>query len=183
MRRALVAVPCLLLLGVSSTRPAAPPVPPGLRPEDHRQIASLRALLDQQVGAGRFEEAARAARQIADLRRLRQGVRHWQTIDARLDVEDWDRLAKVPARQRDQVRAAFLHATEAQALGARRQYERAAHQMRQALTIWSEALGEAYPHTVVLRNELAFFLNRQGKHAQARPLYEKALAIRRRLHG
>ena len=44
-----------------------------------------------------------------------------------------------------------------------------------------QLLGEDHPGTATSFNSVAFNLNRQGKYAQAQPLYEKALEIRRRL--
>src|SRR5262245_46570044 len=53
--------------------------------------------------AGRFEEAARLAREVYDLHRRVQGPFHDDTIDARTTAEEWRWLSKVPAGDRPRV--------------------------------------------------------------------------------
>lgn len=182
-------VSCLVLalglLQIQDGRCAAPPVPePG--PLTGKQQRQIEALLRQRTRvwlAGRFEEALNATRQIAALREQWQGKRHWQALDARLEVEDLQRLARVPTRDRAaMVRAARLvsEAGQLEAIGRSREAEKKA---RQALAINRRALGEEHPDTASGYGLLALCLDSQGRPADALPLYRQALEIHRKVLG
>src|ERR1041384_6523661 len=104
-----------LLLGLLAAPPLPPAAPPPARPraltaQEQLEVARVEARLQRHANAGEFEEAARLAGQVAQLRRQRQGARHWQAIDARFALEEWQRRAKVPPRDRATVvRAVTLH--------------------------------------------------------------------------
>src|SRR4051812_7789734 len=75
----------LLVAGAAGARPAAPPVlSRALGPDEQRQVKELQALLQGHAQAGRFEDAADAARRVAELRKRAQGAGHWGAIDAAL---------------------------------------------------------------------------------------------------
>ncbi len=164
---------------------AAPPVqgPPRLDPGQQRQIDLLQAHLFTAGAAGRFDESEKAARRIAALREQWQGKRHWQTSDARLEVERWQRLAKVPAGDRAVVvRALELHG-QGTRLDARGRSREAEKKLRQALALCRKALGEEHAETAFACNSLAHCLQRQAGYAQALPLLEQARAICRKALG
>ncbi len=168
-------------------RCAAPPIqgPPRLDPQQQRQITALRTQFLFAEARGQYEEGARVARQVLALCEKWQGQRHWQTINARLDVQRWQRLARVKAADRADLARAWrldAHATQLQHVGRLRSSE-AEKKIREALAIRSRVLGQDHPETAVTLDDLAHCLKDQGQHARALALFEKALAGRRKSLG
>jgi tetratricopeptide (TPR) repeat protein len=173
------------LLAAEAGRAAAPPVrgPVRLTAGQQWRIKVLQIQLNLAEARGQFEEAEKAARRIAALREQWQGKRHWETIDARLDVEQWQRLVRIPAKDRALVVRARRMNGEAARLQQRGRYRQAEKKFREALALGRGLLGEEHPHTATSRNNLAFCLNSQGRHGEALPLYREALKARRKVLG
>jgi tetratricopeptide (TPR) repeat protein len=123
------------------------------------------------------------AEQIAQYRRARQGARHWQSIDARFEVEEWQRLAAVPLKDRAEVGRALTLNSEGLALLERGLSREAEKPLRQALLIREKVLGREHPSTARSYNNVASCLHAQGKHAEAFPLYRQALQIQEKVLG
>src|SRR5262249_35033692 len=77
-------------------RGAAPPVPSG-RPtaQQQKQWTRLGQGLSHAALAGKMAEALRLAEEMESFARRRFGPRHWQTVDARYQVEHWRLLARL----------------------------------------------------------------------------------------
>jgi tetratricopeptide (TPR) repeat protein len=176
-----------LVLGVAvagAARAAAPPMTYRLlTAEEQRQVAALTRRMNQQAGGGDFEEAERLARDVLALRERVQGKRHWQSVDARLEVEHWQRLRAVPVAYRGEVGQGLRVVAKADALRARGRYREAEQAGREALALLKKALGEGHPATATAYSVMAYNLEVQGKYAQAQPLYAKALAIHQKALG
>jgi CHAT domain-containing protein/Tfp pilus assembly protein PilF len=172
---------------------------------DHEQRAQL-AEAKRQYGmseelyvAGKYAEAAAAARRALAIHKQVLGERHPDTVSslnglafllqaqgdhagARPLFEQALAIRKQVLGERHPSTALSLNnlasLLEAQGdrAGARPLYE-------QALTIYKEVLGERHPLTATCLNNLAGLLDAQGDHAGARPLYEQALAIRKEVLG
>src|SRR5262245_27312231 len=99
----------LALLVTEASRSAAPPMtgPLRLTAEQQKQILALKGSIARAEARGQFEDAEKSARQIAALREQWQGPRHWETIDARLEVEAWRRRTRIPAKDRAALVAAL----------------------------------------------------------------------------
>jgi tetratricopeptide (TPR) repeat protein len=174
----------LLLSASMLAEAAAPPAPcRALTAREQKEVGELQTQIGRHAAAGEFEAAARLARQVAEYRRQRQGARHWQAIDARLTMEHWQRLTKVPAAARAAVVGARRVNAEAGQLYVRGQYRKAEAKYREALAICEKALGPKHPHTAASYNNLAVCLHSLGQAAAALPLYQKALDIRAKALG
>src|SRR5687767_14513776 len=89
-----------LVLAAGVAMGAAPPARWGeLSEGERREIARLVNAVDEAARKGDFAQAEKLARQVLGVRVKRQGVRHWETVNAALDVERLQRLARLGARQ------------------------------------------------------------------------------------
>src|SRR5438874_1373479 len=81
---------------------AADPPRPGrnLTAEERKEVQRLTAEMNGHIEAERFEETVQSVKRIVAYRAERQGERYWQVIDARLQVERWQRLTAVPPGDR-----------------------------------------------------------------------------------
>jgi tetratricopeptide (TPR) repeat protein len=180
-----VAALLVLLVAASQGKAAAPPAPGPVKltPEQQRQIDVLQQRVNRAWTTERFEEAEKAARQIAALREKWQGKRHWQSIDARFEVEIWQRRTKIPRKNRPKVVLALRLLDEGQQLQERLRYREAEARLREALAISRKVLGEEHRDTAQSYNSVGFCLHAQDKHADALPLFRKALEIRGKVLG
>ncbi len=163
---------------------AAPPARTrDLTAAEQKEVAALAARLGKHASDGAFEQAAKVAQQIADYRRARQGVRHWQAINARFAIEEWKWLAAVAVKVRPDVLRARRLNQVGLALLKKGRFREAEKPLRQALLIHEKVLGLDHPHTATICNNVAACLNAQGKAAEALPLFRKALLIKEKVLG
>lgn len=101
MRRRQVGV--VLLTAVAAQAAAPPPLWRELTVQEKKEVEALEERLHRHAAAGEFEQAAQVAEKIAAYRSGRQGAEHWEAIEARFEVEEWQRLARVPAQARPSV--------------------------------------------------------------------------------
>jgi CHAT domain-containing protein/Tfp pilus assembly protein PilF len=128
--------------------------------------------------------AAKAARQEAlGILRKRHGETHWKVTDARLALQDVDRLAAMTGEQRQKLAEADRLNREILALNRAGRYGEALQPARRALAIRKAVLGARHPDTAGSLNNLGYLLEAQGNYAAARPLLEQALAIRKEVLG
>jgi CHAT domain-containing protein/tetratricopeptide (TPR) repeat protein len=150
-------------------------------------------------GAGKYAEAAAAARQALGIRRQVLGERHPDTAHslnnlaeplraqgdyagARPLYEQALAICKQVLGERHPDTATTLN-NLAELLRAQGDYAGARPLYQQALTICKQVLGERHPDTANSLNNLALLLKAQGDYAGARPLYEQALAINKQVLG
>src|SRR5262249_30978588 len=98
-------------------------------------------------------------------------------------VERWQRLTRVPQKDRAEVVRAMGAAAEGSQLQGRLRYREAEAKLREALAICQKLLGEQHPLTARIYDNLALCLDAQGKSAEALPLCQKALAISQKVLG
>ena len=75
----------------------------------------------------------RGAKAIVAYRSQRQGADHWQVRDVCLEVERWQRLTGVAARDRAELVRALGAAEQGQQLQQRQRYREAEAKLREAL--------------------------------------------------
>src|SRR5439155_26876458 len=97
------------------------------------------------------------------LRERAQGKGHWQTIDARLAVERWQRLAGLPEKTRAQIGTALLWQARGRTMRTRGNHPAADFAFRRAVREMQSALGEEHAETALCYNSLAMSLEQQGK--------------------
>jgi hypothetical protein len=200
-RRTFVAT-VLLFAGVVQLTPAdqraGPPEPPDSRAEadrgapwkrvltgtDASRVGELEGKLAQAEQAGRFAEAAEAARQIASIRTGVQGADHWQAADARRKAETLRLIStQSDQNQKEMLRAAKLDAEAHQLWLSQGRHAEAGALIEQVLAIRRKVLGEEHAAIATNYNDLASLLDVQGKTLEAEALHRKALRVWRKTLG
>jgi hypothetical protein len=154
--------------------PASAPAPDA---DLARRVDQLDAAIEPRLDAGQIAEAVPPAREKFDLLARTRGQDHWQTGDARRDLETYHRLAGLPREVQDRyakARQADARATRLRACG---QYAEAELLRRETLSIRRDILGEDHPDTAESYYDLATTLRHQGKPVEAEALHRRALAI------
>src|SRR5262249_37936120 len=145
---------------------------------DARQADQWTKQIDDLLDRDDLGEALRLAEKLHQLRRDKQGAKHWQTWDAGFQVMEVKRLQQRPAGERQSLRQAIrLTVTGIQHYHNGREAEKV---FRQALVIWRQALPAGHPHLATSLNNLGESLRAQGKPAEAEKLHREALAIRQK---
>jgi hypothetical protein len=96
--------PALLAAGTSGVEKLTRMPHPGkLTAAQARQIQELEQKALKAGLEGRFGKALALAKEILAFRGKHQGRKHWQVIDARREVESWQRLARTARDNRSQL--------------------------------------------------------------------------------
>jgi hypothetical protein len=186
--RLALTVAAALALACAFLDAAAPPAgkPPWrrwLKDADVRKAVRLLKELDRLQAAGRFDEALKAARTLADLRAKAQGADHWQSINARHEVAAIRLVLKQDALARKEYASIVSLQSQADVLMAKGRYREAQSLLEKILAIRRKVLGEDHSNTASSYNNLATNQDAQGKHALAEVGHRKALAIRLEVLG
>ncbi len=160
-----------------------PPAAPAPDADLAKRVEKLDSAIEQHLDAGQIAEAVSPAREKLDLLARTRGKDHWQTGDARRDLETYQRLAGLPREVQDRYAKARQANARASQLYARGQYAEAALLFQETLTIRRDILGEDHPDTANSYNNLAATLRDQGKYAEAEAMHRRALAIRLKALG
>ena len=143
-----------------------------------KRVEVLDKTIGQHIDAGRIAEAIPPAREKLDLLVRLRGKDHWQTGDARRDLETYERLAARPREVQDRFAEARRAMGRGEQLHGQGQYSRASEPLQEALAIDREILGEGHSETATNYIDLADTLWAQGKLAEAEAMHRRALAIR-----
>jgi CHAT domain-containing protein len=150
----------------------------------HEQVArSLAELARLHESREDFPAARKARQEVLALRTKLHGDKDWRVTDARLDLEDVDRLSKLTAEGRRRLRQATALNSQAFSLWQRVRAREALSLARQALAIRRELLGEDHPDYARSLNNLAMLYRAMGDYRQALPLYEQARGLHKRRLG
>jgi CHAT domain-containing protein/Tfp pilus assembly protein PilF len=149
-------------------------------PETLDLAASLARAYEQQAN---FPAAQKLRRQVlATLTRL-HGRDHWQVTDARLALEDAERLAQMaPADRRRLAEAAQLNG-QVEQLYQQGKTQQALPLAQKALDLRKQVLGERHPDYALSLNNLAALYQAQGEYGKAEPLYRQARDIYKQVLG
>ena len=122
-----------------------------------------------------------------DVLKLQVGVlgeSHWKVTDARLAVQDVERRAAMKGENRRQLAEANrLEDEDMSRFYAAGRYSDAIEPARHRLRTPPRGSGRAHPDYAESLNYLASLLNLQSDFAAAKPLYERALTIRKEVLG
>ena len=160
-----------------------PPAAPAPDADMAKRVEKLDSAINQRLDAGQIAEAVRPTREKLDLLARTRGKDHWQTGDARRDLETYHRLAGLPREVQDRYVKARQANTRASQLYARGQYAEAALLSQEDLSIRRDILGEDHPETATTYNNLAATLLAQGKYGEAEAMFRRTLAIRLKALG
>ena len=147
----------------------------------HEQVAQSVAELARIHELREDFPAARKARKEALAIRVKlHGEKDWRVTDARLDLEDGDRLSKLTAEGRRRLRQAAALNEQVFSLWQRGRAREALPLARQALAIRRELLGEEHRASILSAFNLAAQYHGLQRFADAKPLYERARSNRGR---
>ena len=154
-----------------------PPAAPAPDADLAKRVQKLDSAINQRLDAGQIAEAVRPAREKLDLLARTLGKDHWQTGDARRDLETHHRLAGLPREVQDRYVKAQQANERAEQLYGRGEYAEAAILCQEDLSIRRDILGEGHPETAASYINLAQALSAQGKYAEAEVMHRRALAL------
>jgi CHAT domain-containing protein len=148
-----------------------------------KRVQELDGAINRHLDAGQIAEAIPPAREKLDLLQRTRAKDHWQTGDARRDLETYQRLAALPREVQERYAKAHQAKTRARQLLAGGQYAQAEELFRETLTTYLDILDEGHPATAESYRRLATTLVFQGKHGEAEAVSRRALAIRLKTLG
>jgi hypothetical protein len=151
--------------------------------DDAKRVAELEKKVGELSQADKFAEAQEVERQIVELRSRVQGAEHWQTADARRQLDDLKRLERLSAAERTRLREADELDNRVLQLWRDRKFREALPLAEKALTIRRELLGEEHPDCASNLNRLGVQHHGLAAYAAARSAFLQALAIRRKVLG
>ena len=112
-----------------------------------------------------------------------RGKEYWQTVDARLALQNVRKLKSLTALQRGELQqAAVLYQRYAE-LDAAGRYGEAIPLLKEQLNIRGRLLGKQHPLYATSLNNLAGLYQSMGDYARAEPLYVEARAIKKEVLG
>jgi CHAT domain-containing protein/Tfp pilus assembly protein PilF len=182
------AIPLLFLILCAMTAFTAAPavVPPHRRKltqSDQRQVVQWQKKSVAGMGDGKVDEAIKFSKQVYDLRKDKQGADHWQTIDARWELDTLTYLSKASADDR----AAFMKTVQdtptIHNLARLGKGTEAVALAKTHLAKYEKLLGKDHPFAGVAAMRLADLLEAQGKHFDGAPFVESALRISEKQFG
>jgi CHAT domain-containing protein/Tfp pilus assembly protein PilF len=155
-----------------------------VRGEQHPEALNLaRSLAQAYAQQANFPAAQKLRRQVLATLTRQHGRGHWEVTDARLALEDVERLARLaPADRRRLAEAAQLNARVVE-LYQQGKTQQALPLAEKALEIRKEVQGERHPHYATTLNDLAELYDSQGEYAKAEPLYRQARDIYKQVLG
>ncbi|MBL8799520.1 MAG: tetratricopeptide repeat protein [Planctomycetia bacterium] len=144
-------------------------------------------LLEQQAialdASGKTAEAAKAAKEMLELRARLLGEDHWQTKDARWMAAWFEKAANLPPAERSRVEKAREHFNTYNQLRREGKLAAALEPMRQARALYAELAGEDHFFTATSDSNLAGTLYDLGRFAEAEEPFRRALAVRQKVLG
>ena len=123
------------------------------------------------------------AQEVVEIKTSRYSASHWQTINARLDLNHTRLLVKFTPEQRLQFEEGFQLTQKLIALYNQRKYREAALVGEQALKVRKLLLGEEHPQTIQSMLNLAIMYDLVRDQAHAGPLYRRVLELRKKVVG
>jgi tetratricopeptide (TPR) repeat protein len=184
----LAVFPAVAVLSLSADdRPSEPEkLPPYkrlLQGDDAKKAEQLEGEMYRRWVGGEFEDARKAAEELAGLRARRQGRDHWEAVNARWQVKLFQVVLKQDAESQAEVAGLLPLWNEAEKLENKGLYREAKPLREKILAVYSKVLSGEHPDTAQSYHNLAHNLNAQGHYAAAAPLYQKALDIYRKVLG
>jgi tetratricopeptide (TPR) repeat protein len=174
----------LLAIARIPTWAQTPPAPNGGPPpalktlgaDDAKRVEALQATIERLRREGKFTEAQKLAGEILIIGEKALGADHWQTADARREIETLKTIAALPDEGRKQMASIGAMNDERIALDQKTHYAQAERVARELVAIHKRWLGPDHPDTANSINNLAINLNAQKRYGDAEPLVRRALA-------
>jgi hypothetical protein len=144
---------------------AIPPYKRVLNPAQAKQVAELEKAINRLVAAAKPAEACQPAEEVLALRTEAQGREHWETVNARIQLEVVRAVSKQPAAEQKAFAGLGQLKKQTDALVNRGLYSQAQPLLEQILAIRRQVLGELHRDTAQGYNNVAFTLNGQASVA------------------
>jgi tetratricopeptide (TPR) repeat protein/CHAT domain-containing protein len=154
-----------------------------LGPTDVKLTGTLACLAGLYEAQDDFPRARQARQNILTLLIRVYGKDDWRATDARLALENTDRLPSFDPVQRQQLAEAWTLNRQAIAAYRAGRTSEAIEIAQRALQIRERILGPSHPDYAQSLNNLARLYYAMGAYAKAEPLYRQALEIRRKALG
>jgi CHAT domain-containing protein len=152
--------------------------------EVHEQVAqSLAELARMQVRRDDFRAAVQARREALALCVKLYGEKDWRVTDAHLDLDDGERMTKLPPRSLQRLREATALNGQVESLWQRGRSRDALPLARRVLEVRVEILGEKHRDSIDSKLNLAELYRVMGDYPKALPLVEQALALHKKVSG
>jgi CHAT domain-containing protein/Tfp pilus assembly protein PilF len=135
-------------------------------------LAMIQASLDD------FPAARKARQEVLSIKTKLLGPEHWQVTDARIALEDVERLARMAPTDRRRLADAEPLSRQAVQLYQQGKTREAIPLAQRVMDTRRQLLGERHPDYASSLNNLAAMYVDQGEYAKAAPLYHQALEIR-----
>jgi tetratricopeptide (TPR) repeat protein/CHAT domain-containing protein len=150
----------------------------------HDTVAqSLQELANMQEFREDFAAARKVRQEVLAIHTKLHGTKDWRVTDARLALEDSERLARMDAASRQRVGQALDLSTQVEQLRQQGRNREALGLARQVVTIQEQTLGKDHPHYATSLNNLANLYRAMGDYPKALPLLEEARTIRKKALG
>jgi CHAT domain-containing protein/Tfp pilus assembly protein PilF len=150
----------------------------------HREVVgSLELLAELHEAREDFAAARKARQEMLDIQTKLLGAAHWQVTDARLALEDVERLAQMTATDRRRLADATQLTGRVVQLYQQGKIHEALPLAQKALEIRKQLLSDRHPDYAHSLHNLAALYHAQGEYSKAVPLYRQALAIRKQVLG
>jgi CHAT domain-containing protein/tetratricopeptide (TPR) repeat protein len=134
--------------------------------------------------AGRYAEAREPARQALEIRVREQGPTHWQTINAKNNLDLMKQFAALPRDAQDALtEATKLEKNELPKLRRESRYRDAIAVAERIVAIRQRHLGHEASQVATSLNSHAILCYDQAQYAQGEKLLRKVLAISKKVYG
>jgi CHAT domain-containing protein/Flp pilus assembly protein TadD len=152
--------------------------------DSHPDIAdSLSNLAEMSEEAADFPAAAQYFQRALEMKTQILGEKHWKTIDARLDLNDCQHLAKSTLEERSRLRDAEDAFLEARKLHRHNKFHEALPRAEKALNTRKELLGEKHHLVADSLDQIGVIVWNLQDYPRAEKLYQEALKLRKEIHG
>jgi tetratricopeptide (TPR) repeat protein len=150
---------------------------------DARVIASLQRLAGWREALGQFVRAIRVRKEVLRLQERRLGKDHWQTTDARLDLQDSRRRAGLSPEDRAALLQAKAESGRVVQLYQQGRYREAVPIAVKVLAAYRQLLGEKHPDCPESLITLGLLYKDMGEPGKALPLLREARTLCRQVVG
>jgi CHAT domain-containing protein/tetratricopeptide (TPR) repeat protein len=133
--------------------------------------------------AGKYEDAQGPVREILELRTRLLGNDHFETADARREIETLKKLAALPEASRVQYMKTYVLSDEMNELWKKGRYAHALRPAQQILAIYRRLLGPDSAYVAVAANQYGQLLHYTEQYSDAQKQFREAIKIVRGIEG
>ncbi len=154
-----------------------------LEGDDATAAAELQKKVNDSEQKDAYDSAIESAKALLAIRQRIQGQDHYETANAKVQLQVLSKISALSSAEREQWRQAVQSASQAKELESNLKYLEAIPIWEAAVKVSLKFLGDNHPTTAASYDGLATNLHAQGKHAEADSYFRKALAINRQSLG